>query len=168
MPAPREGATSGYQAMRWSARSRCATNSSPSPDRVASYAAAASAICGITQLSDEAAKDYVRRLAKAYLTDTNHRWWWEAVSGPTKRIPYGDADGLSLIAGLVGAACAAHLVITDDEDPPWPVYAGGVGGLLAMLRDCRFCEYFLVAQDGSWIVFDTHMNELVVVGQLAA
>lgn len=130
--------------------------------------AAASVMHDVTQLSDEAAKDCAERLAKAYLTDSSYRWWWEAVSGPTKRISYGDADGLSTMAGLVGAACAAVLVITDDEDPPWPVYAGSVGSLLVMLGNCRFCEYFLAAEDGRWIVFDTHMNELVVAGQLAA
>lgn len=58
----------------------------------------------------------------------------------------------------------ARLVVTDEDEPPWPVYAGSVLQLIAMLRKCRFCEYMMAAHDMSWIVFDNHMNELVSIG----
>jgi hypothetical protein len=124
---------------------------------------AASAVGGITKLSNKAAIDLTQQLARAYVADPDCRWWWESVSVPVKRIPYGKADGLSVLAELFDTDCDAILIVTDDEEPPWLMYSGKVRDLIAMLRECRFFEYILVARDSSRIVFDTHMNELVVV-----
>ena len=78
--------------------------------------------------------------------------------------PYGEADGLSRLAELIGKRTDAVLIVTDDEQPPWPVYSGDVQSIIAMPRQSRFFEYILAAPDRSWIVFDTHANELVSAG----
>lgn len=123
-------------------------------------------IGGVTRLQPDLANTYVQRLADTYVADQTRLWWWESLKVPTKRLNYGDADGLSELASLVASQSDAILVVTDDKEPPWPVYSGNVQNIIRMLRDCRIFEYILVAQDMAWIVFDTHMNELVSAGQL--
>ncbi len=121
---------------------------------------------GLALLPAQEARDHVQAIASSFVIDSSCRWWWEALGVPSNRIRYGTANGLSALADLVKSESCAMLVVTDDAEPPWPVYFGNTSHILAVLRDCRFFEYILAAQDGSWVVFDTHMNELVVAGRL--
>jgi len=111
-----------------------------------------------------AATAHTRGLAEIYVVNSSSLHWWESLKGSAVRIPYGEADGLAKLAKLIGERADARLVVTDEKEPPWPVYSGGSPKITAMLRECRFCEYILAAHDMSWIVFDTHMNELLSVG----
>ena len=56
-----------------------------------------------------------------------------------------------------------HLVLTDDEALPWPVFdlpKAAATGLLAELPDF---EFFLVSEHERSILFDTHHDQLVRV-----
>ena len=128
---------------------------------------AARGATGVHRLQDDEASKRVELLAQTYVRDGSHRWWWQALATEAQRLPYGDEDGLSKIMKLFEAESSATLVITDDSAPPWPVFSGSLGQLISLLRNTRFCEYFLAASDGSWIVFDTHMNELVMAKRSA-
>ena len=112
----------------------------------------------------DAATACVRGLAETYVADSSSLHWWESLKCIAVHMPYADADGLAQLARLVGQRTDARLVVTDDEQPPWPVYSGDAQKIIEMLRECRFFEYILAAHDMSWIVFDTHMNELVSAG----
>lgn len=125
---------------------------------------AASRRLGIARMPFEAADAYVRGLAEKYIVDPSSLYWWESLKCAMVRIPYGNADGLAKLTGLVDQRSDASLIVTDDERPPWPVYSGDAGKIISMLKDCRFFEYILAANDMSWIVFDTHMNELIGIG----
>jgi hypothetical protein len=98
------------------------------------------------------------------VADPSSLRWWERLKVRAEHVTYGNADGLFQLAKLVGPRNDAMLVVTDDEEPPWPVYSGDVQKIIALLRESRFFEYILAAQDMSWIAFDTHMNELVSAG----
>lgn len=126
--------------------------------------AASRSVTGTTRMPTEAAAAYVQGLAATFVADPSNLHWWESLKGGATRVPYGETDGLAKLASVLGERADARLVVTDEEEPPWPVYSGGVLQLIAMLRACRFCEYMVAAHDMSWIVFDTHMNELVSVG----
>ena len=121
-------------------------------------------IGAITKLPSEAADEYVRRLAATYVADPSSLWWWTSLKVRAVHQPYGKADGLSRLAELIGKRNDAVLIVTDDEQSTWSVYAGDVQSIISMLRQSRFFEYILAARDGSWIVFDTHTNELVSAG----
>ena len=112
----------------------------------------------------EAAAAYVQDLVEIFVTDSSNLHWWEGLKGSATRVPYGSADGLAKLESLLGEQADVRLIVTDEEEPPWPVYAGGALQLIAMLRECRFCEFMMAAPDLSWAIFDTHMNELVSVG----
>ncbi len=126
--------------------------------------AASIRVGGITRMPPDAATAFIKRLAEIFVVDPSRLHWWESLKGSAFHLSYGDADGLTKLAEWVGEKADARLVVTDDEDPPWPVYSGDATKIIAMLRECRFCEYILAAHDMSWIIFDTHMNELVSVG----
>lgn len=115
----------------------------------------------ISKLAPDAASEYVRGLAQAYVRDPSSLRWWESLKVCAECLPYGDADGLSLLAKLGESRNDVMPVVTDDEHPPWPVYTGDLQKIFALLRECRFFEYILAAQDMSWVFFDTHMNELI-------
>lgn len=102
-------------------------------------------------------------LVDAYVADRKHLRWWESLKVPASRLGYGASDWLSQLVKLVENKGEAVLVVTDEEEPPWPAYTGGVANIIEMLRGCRYFEYMIAAPDGSWVVFDTHMNELVSI-----
>jgi hypothetical protein len=121
-------------------------------------------IPGIKRVPNDVAAAYIHDLAEAFVADPSSRHWWESLTGSATRVPYCNADGLAKLASSLSNQADVRLVVTDEEEAPWPVYAGGANQLIAMLRECRFCEYMVAAHDMSWIIFDTHMNELVSVG----
>ncbi len=115
----------------------------------------------------EVAANFVEDLGGRYQRSPNAAWWWQDLSTPSERVHYGDEDAILLILAKLDKSQPARLVITDDEAQPWPVVAGSVGELLKLVLDQRYFEYMLAAVDGSWIVFDTHHNELVFAGEFA-
>lgn len=119
---------------------------------------------GVVRLPTLVAVAYVRSLAESFVADASGLHWWEYLKGDATPIPYESGNGLTALQSLLCDQTAICLVVTDEEEPPWPVYAGSAIQLIAMLRQCRFCEYMVASRDMSWIVFDTHMNELVSVG----
>lgn len=122
---------------------------------------------GVKELPAVEAAELLSAAAKRHLMDPAQLWWWMTPSGAHQTIHYGDSNGLDKVADIVPARGLAFLAVTDDEPRPWPVFEGTTGELIAVLRKVRFCEYFLGAVDLEWLVFDTHHNDLVIMGSLA-
>ena len=59
------------------------------------------------------------------------------------------------------------IVSNDSESWRFPeVLDGNPTAVVRLLRECRFFEFIIAARDGSWVIFDTHDNELVLAGRL--
>lgn len=129
--------------------------------------ATATAGTGVMPILEGQAAALVDALANTFVTDRTCQWWWESLAKPSKRIAYESNDGLAVLTALFEPKCVVVLFVTDDSPPPWPAYTGSMEGIITVLRGCRFFEYFLASPDGSWIIFDTHLNELVLVGSCA-
>jgi len=98
----------------------------------------------------------------------NRLWWWEVMPDGASEIPYGNADGVTLLLSIVpNPNEEAYLFVTDDEWPPWTGLRGGLSGIAAMLRELRYFEYFVVGLEMTWIVFDTHYSALIGYGMKA-
>lgn len=123
---------------------------------------------GMKELPAPEAAELLDAVAKRHVADPAQLWWWTTPSGAHETIHYGETEGLDEVARIVPARSTAFLAVTDDEPRPWPVFKGTTADLIAVLREVRFCEYFLVAADLEWLVFDTHHNALVVLGSLVA
>lgn len=121
-------------------------------------------VAGVIRVPTEVATAYVHGLAAAFVADPSNFHWWESLKGDSTQISYDNDDGLAALERILGEQAEIRLVVTDETAPPWPVYAGSATQLIAVLRECRFCEYMVASPDMSWVVFDTHMNELVSVG----
>jgi hypothetical protein len=130
--------------------------------------AAAANLGGITRLPEQDADKFVRDLSAVFMTNGTSRWWWESLRTPINCIAYGSEDGTSILLDLIKTETCAVLVVTEDADPPLALYEGKPDALISVIRECRFFEYALAARDASWIVFDTHMNELLVAGVLVS
>jgi hypothetical protein len=121
-------------------------------------------------LPDEAAAT-AAETAGRYVRDPRLTWWWTAIAVPFATLPYADRNALSLIGELLGLTTAPKipegtLFVTDDSPQPWPAFVGPVSELLLLIAEQPYFEYFLVDPCLEWVVFDTHHNELVVVGSL--
>jgi hypothetical protein len=121
-------------------------------------------VADVTRVPAEDAEAYLRRLVETFIADPSSLHWWESLKHSATRVPYENNDGLATLRSLLADQADVRLVVTDEEEPPWPVYAGSGTQLIEMLRECRFCEYMVASRDMRWVVFDTHMNELVSVG----
>ena len=124
-------------------------------------------IGGVAPLPEESRARELQKISDIYVTDSTSRWWWKHLSQKSKQISYDENDDFSTLLSLVNTQDGCFLVVTDDELPPWPIYSGDIGSIAKVLRECRYFEYFLVSENYEWIVFDTHMNELIVSGSLA-
>lgn len=106
----------------------------------------------------------ILEVAVKFVRDRRHHWWWENLRELPKRIQYQD-DGLALLDGILEHDTGLlNLVITDDEEAPWPMIVGTWNDLRSYLGSLHFFEFFLFDASQSWMVFDTHHNELLVIG----
>ncbi len=117
---------------------------------------------------DEAAVARVTEaVATAFVADRECTWWWQALSAPAETQAYGTDDGLARVRALHESKHGDFtLVVTDDEAPPWEGVRGSLDGLIGMLREHPYFEYFVVDDSVSWVVFDTHHDCLVIVGDV--
>ena len=120
----------------------------------------------VRELPQHEASEVIHEAGKRHIVDVDRVWWWTSLRGECPSLSHEGSDGLEVLGSLLPLDAIAYLVITDDEPPPWLVLRGRSSELLAVLRDLRFCEYFIVSSEYDWIVFDTHDNTLVVAGDL--
>ena len=111
-------------------------------------------------------------VASGDVVDPSHQshltiWWWESLSLPSERISYEPGKGREAIASVLRKEDdQIFLVITDEQAPPFIVIAGHCSGLLDLVDELRYCEYFLVPANMTWILFDTHHDVIVTAGLL--
>lgn len=114
------------------------------------------------------AADVVALVARRYDRSSEAVWWWEGLEAPHERVPYETGGLKHLVLARVSKNENAYLIVTDDEPGPWPVFSGSVDNLLNLVLDQRYFEYFLSAPDAAWLIFDTHHNEAIFVGNVAS
>jgi len=93
-------------------------------------------------------------------------WWWEGLPDQAMRVPYADQEGLHIVLKIISETSdRLILFVTDDSCAPWMCVSGTASGLVDMLREQRFFEYFIVNSTMDWILFDTHHNSIVILGE---
>jgi hypothetical protein len=118
-------------------------------------------------LDAKSADQLTKTIARAHVRDQLRLWWWESLREPAATESYGSADGLARVQQLLGEKPGPFtLMVTDDERPPWMGVRGPLESLVSLLRDQHYFEYLLVDDSLTWVLFDTHENNLVVAGSL--
>jgi hypothetical protein len=121
---------------------------------------------GLTILDEAQAASLVGKVAERFVNDPNALWWWNSLAEEPREIAYGDTDGLQKIERLLEKATTpVYLAVTDDEHPPWLVVRGELSDIIALLREQRAFEFFIVDESRSWVIFDTHDGCLIVAGR---
>jgi hypothetical protein len=120
---------------------------------------------GIYTLSEDAVGLILEDVMEFFIRDPDCIYWWQSLKLTCQYHHYGAQNGLdslmSIVCNRVQDQDLLYLVVTDDEVPPWPIFAGPIKEIVQLLQSCRFFEYFIVPKSMNWILFDTHMNELV-------
>lgn len=91
-------------------------------------------------------------------------WPWKAVPATAATSHPYTGDGLAHLRAVLALGDEVFLFATDDEPPPWPCVTGPAIAVLELIAELPFFEYLLAASDGTWLIFDTHHNVLVSVG----
>ncbi len=121
----------------------------------------------VTEFDQAQSIEIVDRIASVFVSDRTRLWWWESLAVEFLQINYGDSDGLAILSEGIENSDSVYLIVTDDENGPWPVFHGAPSDILSLIYAQRFFEYILSDFELRWAVFDTHHNCLYVVGDLA-
>jgi hypothetical protein len=104
-------------------------------------------------------------IARRFGFELEQIWWWEHVPREHVCVSYTNQDGLDFLASTLSATTDPLLLfVTDDNPAPWMCISGDGNSLIEMLREQRFFEYFIVNRDLGWVLFDTHQNAMMLVG----
>ena len=120
----------------------------------------------VSVLAQNEADELRLRVANRFGFKDGQVWWWDNLPHGVRSLSYAaEAGGLSQLARMLPETGAPlFLFVTDDEPPPWPCIVGPGPALAEMLGSQRFFEYFIVNGDAEWILFDTHHNALLSLG----
>ncbi len=119
-------------------------------------------------LDTESTRDICRWVGERLGKGPGDCWWWENAPGVKLLDNYSEADGIAALrAALACQESEVTLVITDDDFPPWNAIRGDLDIICYCLEELPFFEYFLVDESRSWVLFDTHHNELLIHGDLS-
>ncbi len=120
---------------------------------------------GLRVVPDDDTSALALEAAGRFAIDRKLRWWWQGLSAGG-RLAYSGQGGLRLLDRMLQQhAGDLIMVITDDELPPWLAVSGRWECLRALLEEHQFFEFFLLDRRVDWLVFDTHENALVFVGE---
>lgn len=121
----------------------------------------------VSELNSQETISLIDKLSIQYIEDRTHIWWWESLREPPVILNYGDDRGWDYFPKLVQPTEQhVYLIATDDNPEPWPVIKGSLIDIVTLLENMWRFEYVIAAMDLSWLVFDTHHNSLVVIGNL--
>jgi hypothetical protein len=119
------------------------------------------------KINDGNAKDIIDNVAEQYVNDRDFIWWWECLSKENITIDYDDGLGWNYFEKFIKPLeQQVYIVVTDDDPEPWSIYKGSLLAVIDLLNNMWRFEYFIIAEDLSWIIFDTHHNCLVIAGSL--
>ncbi len=113
-------------------------------------------------LQQDEAERVRTQVARHFGFSDRQAWWWQNVSSTRKLLTYSAGEGLELLSSLIPAGTQrTYVFVTDDDPPPWLCLSGPPQALLDLVAAQRFFEFFLVDEDMTWIIFDTHDNTFV-------
>lgn len=102
-----------------------------------------------------------------FVASGDRRWWWEDFKLPASRVEFPDSSiGFQLLVKIVPSAEEkVWFIVEDDQLPFFPVYEANTTTIQAVIGECYHYEYYIVAKDFSWLICDTHHNEIIAIGQ---
>lgn len=113
----------------------------------------------------EIAKSLLADIAMRHVNDASSIYWWSSLKGKAQVIEYdGGTSGIALVSSILTdiGDDSVYLIVTDDEPSPWSVFKVVREDLMEVLSELPFFEYFVSTMDCSFLLFDTHENNIIV------
>lgn len=121
----------------------------------------------IQELDEVRAGNVIDTVANKFIMNRSKVWWWQGLQTKPVVVEYGDNLSWPLVKQIVGNnKQIIYLFVTDDDPEPWPVLSGPLDEIGNLIANLWRTEYFLVDENFTWLLFDTHHNTLVVSGAL--
>jgi hypothetical protein len=120
--------------------------------------ASASTGLPIERLTKDRAALVEGRARKQFVTG-NPRAWWMSLSGPCEAF---GANERSLQDVLPAGETKCGLIPETGSSSGLPVYSLDARSLSPLLAECPYFEYYIVAEDFSWLVAESDHNVLFV------
>jgi hypothetical protein len=112
----------------------------------------------IERLPTDRAAEIEHRARQCFVSD-NPRAWWMSLSGSCEHF---DAKERKLKEVLPDGATKCWLIAETGSTSGLPVYSLDVRNVSAVLDECPYFEYYIVAEDFSWLVAESDHNVLFV------
>jgi hypothetical protein len=135
-------------------------------DLVAQLRASAKKCKRVVEIPRDQVSTIVADIATNYVADSSKILWWEALKRKPLIIGYEGVNGLSLLKALIGELSLVELIVTDEEIGEWIAFRGALEEILLIVSHQRYFEYMICDPEHTWLIFDTHHNEFVVVGSI--
>lgn len=103
-----------------------------------------------------------------FVAEPTALWWWDSLRPELFVESTSHAKQGYRFLPIVCPDIEAWLFASDDQAPPWPVFAGTPSVLSAVIGECRYFEYAIVSPTLDWIIFENHHNILVATGEPVA
>lgn len=117
-------------------------------------------------LGDEAGGCVLKAVVSHFVTSGDRRWWWEDFRFPSTGVRFTDQRGFERLVKIVPDGMAKVWFIAEDSRPPFfTVYEATPETIQAVIGQCYFFEYYLVAQDFSWLLCENHHGNLIAIGK---
>src|SRR5689334_18923019 len=108
--------------------------------------------------ADEGHRIYNMALSH-FVASGERRWWWEDFRFPSTSVRFDDQKGFERIEEIVPNKREKVWFVVEDEDdqlPFYPVYEATPEAAQAVIGECYGFEYYLIAQNLSWLLCETH------------
>jgi hypothetical protein len=115
-------------------------------------------------LDEQATADVAAKVITRFVADPTTNWWWSDLKTEHRTIHYDD-NGLVTLRSVIGEGQVV-LLVTDESPTVRGAVLGPAAAVCDVVADCPGFEFAVTSPEAEWVVFDTHMNRLVVAGTL--
>ena len=102
------------------------------------------------------------RQAQAVFVQGNPRSWWLSLRQPFEIFDSSKSDVFRIITQHIPSDNLRCWFIPETEQETLPVYDMDKHFIGLLLNECRFFEYYLVANDFSWLIVENDHNQVIV------
>jgi hypothetical protein len=101
------------------------------------------------------------RNAQAIFVEDDPRRWWLSLKLPYTQTTCGEAALTDLLPSTDGTC----LLLPETDTADLPVYEVDARHVEALIKDCPYFEYYVLAKDLSWLVAESDHNVFFVCEQ---
>ena len=122
----------------------------------------------IRLLPEEAGRRVFDAAVEHFVVGGDRVWWWEAFRLPATWRKFDDGRAFERIVAVAPDPDERVWFVAEESHLPfYPVYETTPRTAESVIGACYGFEYYLIAKDFSWLICETHHNDLVAIGEPA-